>query len=118
MKNFAQIKVGNRVDVDYIEALTLELKKGGGMPVARTEKAGAAGAKPGESPAGVVGKQVTVVADVVAVDKEKGLVTVKGPKRTMDLKVRDPAQLAMIAKGDQVQATYTEALAISVAPSK
>jgi len=118
VKNFAQIKVGNRVDVDYIEALTLELKKGGGMPVARTEKAGAAGAKPGESPAGVIGKQVTVVADVVAVDKEKGLVTVKGPKRTMDLKVRDPAQLAMIAKGDQVQATYTEALAISVAPSK
>jgi Cu/Ag efflux protein CusF len=118
VKNFAQIKVGDRVDVDYIEALTLELKKGGGMPVARTEKAGAAGAKPGESPAGVIGKQVTVVADVVAVDKEKGLVTVKGPKRTMDLKVRDPAQLAMIAKGDQVQATYTEALAISVAPSK
>ena len=118
VKNFAQMKVGDKVDVEYIEALTLELKKGGGMPVARTEKAGAAGAKPGESPAGVIGKQVTVVADVVAVDKEKGLVTVKGPKRTMDLKVRDPAQLAMIAKGDQVQATYTEALAISVAPSK
>ena len=118
VKNFAQIKVGNRVDVDYIEALTLELKKGGGMPVARTEKAGAAGAKPGESPAGVIGRQVTVVADVVAIDKDKGLVTVKGPKRTMDLKVRDPAQLAMIAKGDQVQATYTEALAIAVNPSK
>jgi Cu/Ag efflux protein CusF len=118
VKNFAQMKVGDRVDVAYIEALTLELKKGGGMPVARTEKAGAAGAKPGESPAGVIGKQVTVVADVVAVDKDKGLVTVKGPKRTMDLKVRDPAQLALIAKGDQVQATYTEALAISVEPAK
>jgi Cu/Ag efflux protein CusF len=118
VKNFAQMKVGDRVDVEYIEALTLELKKGGGMPVARTEKAGAAGAKPGDKPAGVIGKQVTVVADVIAVDKDKGLVTVKGPKRTMDLKVRDPAQLALIAKGDQVQATYTEALAISVNPSK
>ena len=118
VKNFAQMKVGDRVDVAYIEALTLELKKGGGMPVARTEKAGAAGAKPGDQPAGVIGKQVTVVADVVNVDKDKGLVTVKGPKRTMDLKVRDPAQLALIAKGDQVQATYTEALAISVEPAK
>ena len=116
VKNFAQMKVGDSVDVEYVEALTLELKKGGGMPVARTDKAGAAGAKPGASPAGVVGTQVTVVADVVDVDKDKGLVTVKGPKRTIDLKVRDPTQLALIAKGDQVQATYTEALAMSVAP--
>ena len=51
VKNFDKLKVGDQVNLDYIEALTLELKKGGGMPVARTEKAGAAGAKPGDSPA-------------------------------------------------------------------
>ena len=61
---------------------------------------------------------MTVVADVVNVDTQNRAVTFKGPKRTVDLKVRDPAQLALIAKGDQVQATYTEALAISVAPAK
>ena len=33
--------------------------------VAATAKAGGAAAKPGERPAGVVGKQVTVVADVI-----------------------------------------------------
>ena len=63
-----------------------------------------------------MGRQVTVVADVVAVDKEKQLVTLKGPKQTVDLKVRDPKQLALIAKGDQVEATYTEAVAIVVSP--
>lgn len=118
VKNFAQMKVGDKVDVEYVEALTLELKKGGGQAVAKTEAAGAAAAKPGAAPGAIVGRQVKVVADVVAVDKDKGVVTLKGPQRTLELKVQDPKQLALIAKGDQVEATYTEAVAIGVTPSK
>jgi hypothetical protein len=118
VRNFAQMKVGDKVDVEYVEALTLELKKGGGMAVAKTEAAGAARAKPGAAPGAMVGRQVKVVADVVAVDAAKGVVTLKGPQRTVELKVQDPKQLAMIAKGDQVEATYTEAVAIGVTPSK
>jgi hypothetical protein len=34
VKNFDKLKVGDQVDLQYIEALTLELKKGGGMAVA------------------------------------------------------------------------------------
>jgi hypothetical protein len=118
VRNFAQMKVGDKVDVEYVEALTLELKKGGGMAVAKTEAAGAARAKPGSAPGAMVGRQVKVVADVVAVDAARGVVTLKGPQRTVELKVQDPKQLAMIAKGDQVEATYTEAVAIGVTPSK
>ncbi len=117
VKNFAQLKVGDKVDLTYAEALTLELKKGGGKPVAITMKEGAVGAKPGEKPAGVVGRQVTVVGDVIAVDTAAKLVTVRGPQRTIDLKVQDPEQLKLIAKGDQIEATFTEALAIAVRPS-
>ena len=118
VKNFDQLKVGDRVDLNYVEALTLELKKGGGLVVQRTEKAGAAGAKPGEKPAGAVGRQVTVVADVVAVDAAKQVVTLKGPQRTVDLKISDPEQFKRIAKGDQVEATYTQAVALAVMPAK
>ena len=118
VKNFASLKVGDQVDVQYVEALTLELKKGGGMKVEKTEKAGAVGAKPGETPAGVVGRQVTVVGDVIALDAATRTVTVKGPQRTVELKVRDPEQFKLIAVGDQIQATYTEALALSVTPAK
>lgn len=117
VKNFAQMKVGDQVNVKYMEALTLELKKGGGALVARTEKSGAAGAKPGERPAGVGGRQVTIVADVVNVDTANQRVTLRGPQRTVDLKVRDPKQLAMIAKGDQVEAVFTEAIAVAVEPA-
>jgi Cu/Ag efflux protein CusF len=118
VKNFDQLKVGDIVDMRYRETLALELKKGGGMKVEKTEKAGAVGAKPGATPAGVVGRQVTVVGDVIKVDAATQTVTVKGPQRTVELKVRDPEQFKLIAVGDQIQATYTEALALAVTPAK
>jgi len=117
VKKFDTLKVGDQVDVQYVEALTLELKKGGGMLVARTEQKGAVGAKPGEAPGGAVGRQVTIVADVVAVDPANQVITLKGPKRTVDLKVPDSEQFKRIAKGDQVEATYTQALALAVEPA-
>ena len=88
----------------------------GGAPVAATVKEGAAGAKPGERPAGIMGRQVTVVADVIDVNAETQMVTLKGPQRTIEVKARDPEQFKLIKKGDQIQATYTEAMAIAVAP--
>jgi hypothetical protein len=117
VKNFAQMKVGDQVNVEYVEALTLELKKGGGKAVARTEQAGAARAKPGERPAGLVGRTVTIVADVVDVNAATQTVTLRGPERTVELKVRDPEQFKLVAKGDQVEATYSEAVAIEVTPA-
>jgi hypothetical protein len=62
------MKVGDQVAAEYIEALTLELKKGGGKPVGVAEQTGAMGAKPGERPAGVAGRQVKIVADVIDVN--------------------------------------------------
>lgn len=118
VKNFSKLKVGDTVDVQYVESLVLELKKGGGMPVERTEEKAMTSAKSGEKPGAAGGRRVTVVGDVVNVDTATKTVTVKGPKRTVDLHVDDPEQLKMVAKGDQVQATYTEAAALSVVPAK
>ena len=118
VKNFAQMKVGDSVTAEYVEALTLELKKGGKAVVARTEKAGAAAAKPGEKPAGMAGRQITITADVTAVDPATQTVTLRGPKQTIDLKISDPEQFKLVKVGDQVEANYAEALAIAVEPTK
>jgi Cu/Ag efflux protein CusF len=64
-----------------------------------------------------VAQQLEVTADVTAVDKKKQIVTLRGPNRTVDLKVRDPEQLKLIKVGDQVQAVYTEALALGLEPA-
>ena len=117
VKNFDQLKVGDAVNAQYAEALVLELKKGGGKPVMKTEKAATVAAKPGESPAAAGGRRVTVVGDVIKLDTATQTVTVKGPQRTVDLKVRDPEQFKLIAVGDQIEATYTEALALAVTPA-
>jgi hypothetical protein len=118
VKNFKQMKVGDTVTAKYVQALTLELKKGGKEIVSRSEKAGAATAKPGEKPAGIAGRHLRIVAEVTAVDPATQTVTLKGPKRTVDLQVRDPEQFKLINVGDHVEANYTEALAIAVEPAK
>ena len=74
-------------------------------------------AKPGEKPGVKGARQFTVVGDVIALDPATQTVTLKGPQRTADLKVRDPEQFKLISKGDQIQATYTEALAVAVKPA-
>jgi Cu/Ag efflux protein CusF len=118
VKNFAQMKVGDQVNAEYVEALTIELKKGSTAPVGRTDQAAAGAAKPGELPAGLAGRQVTITAEVVGIDPATQTVTLRGPQRTVELKVRDPAQFKLVAKGDRVEATYTEAVAIAVEPAK
>ena len=114
VKNFGQMKVGDRVNVEYVEAMSLELKKGGGQLVGTTTQISEAGAKSGAMPAGNAGRKVTIVADVTAVDPQKQTITLRGPERTVDLKIPDPEQFKLVAKGDQVEATYSEAVAVKV----
>jgi len=116
VRNLAQVKVGDKVRVRYAEALSLTLKKDGKeMPSAKGSSE-MMRAPAGGTPAGAVGEQVTVIADVVAVDAKTHQVTLKGPNRTVDLYVEDPAQLKLIKVGDQVEAVYTQAVAVTVEP--
>ena len=57
---------------------------------------------------------VTVRGTVEAIDKEKQTVTLKGPKRSLTLHVRDPKKLDAIKVGDSVVGKYYEAVAIEV----
>ena len=114
VRNFDQINVGDMVVVRYVEELTLTLKKDGKELRSNTEVTDGARAKAGEKPAGIVGRQVEVTADVIAVDAKTQTLTLKGPNRTVELKVPDPKQFKMVKVGDQIQAVYTEALALSV----
>jgi Cu/Ag efflux protein CusF len=115
VRNFDQIAVGDFVVVRYAEALSLELRKTKGPAGAPTVREEAARAKPGERPAAVSARQVTAIADVTAVDPKKSTITLKGPRgNVVTLAVRNPDQFKVVKKGDQVEVTYTEAIALSV----
>ena len=115
--NFDQIKVGDTVHAKYTQALALELKKGGGSLTAPTEEAAVTPPPaPGAKPGGTVARKVTATAEVVSVDTAKQMVTLRGPEgNEVDVEAQDPNQLQNIKKGDHVQVTYVEALAIKVA---
>ena len=117
-RNFDQLKVGDIVTAVYHESLTLNLKKKGGAAPSVEETPSVERTPAGDKPGGSVGREVKIVADVVAVNPKKQTITLRGPKgNTLDLIVQDPIQFADIKKGDQVDAVYTEALAISVEPA-
>jgi hypothetical protein len=118
VKNFDQIHVGDRVTVQYQEALSLELRKVRSN-AAPTVAAVAGTAKPGDRPAALVGQEITALADVVAVDPKKSIISLKGPRgNVIDLKVRNPEQFKVVKKGDQVEVVYTQAVAMAVMPAK
>ena len=118
VKNFDQIKLGDFVVARYAEAITLELRKTrvAAGDVAVRQEAGKA--KAGERPAVAGARQVTALADVTAVDPQKSTITLKGPRgNSVTLAVQNPEQFKVVKKGDQVEVTYTEALALSVEPA-
>lgn len=114
VRNFDQIKKGDTLTVKYAEALTLELKKDG-KAVGRSETEAMKRSQPGQKPGGAARRDVTIAAEVVNVDAAAKTVSLKGPKgNVVDLNVQDPEQLKLVKKGDKVEATYTQALAISM----
>lgn len=119
VKNLAQVKKGDIVTSEYVRALALELKKGGDGIRSSVQTPASASAKPGEMPAGIVANQTVILANVVKVDAANKSVTVLGPEgRVLALDVKDPAILSQVKVGDQIEATYTEALMMSVSRPK
>jgi hypothetical protein len=118
VRNLEQVKVGDKLVVTYVEALSLTLKKNGKELRSANAKTDGVRAPEGAKPGGAVAEHVKVVADVTAVNRKTHMVTLKGPKQEVDLYVGDPAQLKLIKVGDQVEAEYTQALAIGVEPAK
>lgn len=114
VKNLGDIRVGDLVTVEYAQALSLQLKPAGGIRSSTSETA-TAPAPAGAVAGGAAAKQVVIMANVTAVNAKAGTVTLRGPKgNSVDLSVPDPAQLKRVKVGDQVEAVYTEAVAITV----
>jgi hypothetical protein len=115
VRNFDQINLGDFVVVRYAQALTLELRKtkaAGGDITVHEE---GARAQPGEKPGVAGARQVHAIADVIGVDPQKSTITLKGPRgNVVTLNVQNPDQFKVVKKGDQVDVTYTEAVALSV----
>ncbi len=118
-RNFDQIKVGDLVTLTYTQALALELRKMPNDGIAkRVDGEDGLRTKAGEKPGVVIENSVQVIANVVAVNPKAKTVTLRGPKRTVELTVDDPATLKNVKVGDQVEVAYVEAVALTVTADK
>ncbi|MGY3887457.1 hypothetical protein [Aeromonas aquatica] len=112
------LKVGDEVALRYLQLLDLELLKGTAGVRKRVVEVEGTKAAAGDKPAAGAGMQVTIYADVIDVDKAQQSIRVKGVDKTLTLKVKDPAQFALIAKGDQIKAVQTTAIGIGIVPEQ
>ncbi len=117
VRNFAQIKRGDRVIMSYFEGLAVALGPEGSGATAEIAAVEVTRAEPGERPAASVTGRIAAVGAVKAVDRENHTVTLKGPDRTVVLAVAEDVDLSEIKVGDTAEAVYIASYAVKVVPA-
>jgi hypothetical protein len=119
VKKLDQVEVGDTVKVLYYEAVSTRINKTKVQPGIRMETMVGREEKT-VKPAGTASVQVTAVATIDKIMDDGNMVTLRMPDGLpVDVRVRDPENRAKLRSGevtvgDQVEITYTKALAISV----
>ncbi|MGD0102724.1 MAG: hypothetical protein ABSC06_01635 [Rhodopila sp.] len=118
VKNLAQLKPGDKVIATYRQAFAAELAKPGTSAPPLQAAQSTSRAAPGETPGGSHEQMIRVRVKITRIDHKHHVVSFIGPakiERTVD--VDDPDMqnfLKTLEVGDEVDLTYTEALAVSV----
>ena len=118
--NFDQIKKGDRVNVSYELAVAIELIKTKSDGIrSKVETSTVTQSKANEKPSETIANKTTIIADIISVDREKKLVSVKGPSgKVTTVMVKNPALLADVNVGEQVKVIYYDAMAASITTPK
>lgn len=112
---FEKLKVGDRVDVLYKNALLVKADKvsGGNKGIrSRVDTQVYAPASGGFESA----RQIEVLATVQKIDHKKGLVTLRGAAQTQTLQVGPDVDLKDVKVGDMVHAVFVSAAAVQITP--
>jgi hypothetical protein len=120
IKNFDQIKKGDHLSVTYSLGMAIELIKSKSDGIrSKVETETESTSKAGSKPERVISNTTTIIADIVAVDRAKKLVSVKGPSgKVTTVTVKDPQLLADVNVGEQVKVVYYDAMAASITTPK
>ena len=119
VKNFKQVKVGDRVTTKYYQSTAIFVRKPNEPPFAE-EASGVQVAAPGRKPGAVAVDTVEMTARVEDIHYKNRTVTLRGPQqKAATFKVsKDVKRFDQVKKGDEVVIRHTEALAIDVKAAK
>ncbi len=114
VKNLPQVKAGDTLAVKYFKAVAVDFRKGDGIRVATSIDTSET-AKKGQMPGAGAFTRVNTVSNIWAINPAKGTVLVRGPYgHFVEVTLKDPKQLEGVKVGDQMQVTYTQAVAVSL----
>jgi len=114
VRNFDQIEVGDTVNITYKETVAIAVIDAATEPV-RQDAFEITGAPIGDKPAGTIKGSTQVYAAVEEINYEDRTVVLKGPKRTIKVKVDDTVEkFNQIKQGDTVFVKFTELVAVEI----
>lgn len=114
VRNLAQVEVGDKLTVQYLEGVNIEIVDKD-TELGTQEVSAGARAEPGEKPAGAAVTETSVVLLIEAIDLENETVTLKNANGESKTVVpHNPENLKKVAVGDKVKITYTEGVAMKV----
>ena len=112
-QNFDQVKPGQQYKMKYVEAVAVDIRKGGAPSAvaAHDVTLNPKGAKPG----GMIVRTVQLAGVIDAIDYTERYIAVRGPKgNVVPLKVSQDINMEPLAAGDRISVTHTAALAIEM----
>jgi hypothetical protein len=120
VKNFDQLKVGDRVDVLYKNALLVTAAKASGADKGIRKRVDTSVYTPASGASGVSGfesaRQVEVLATVESINRKNGTITLRGPWRTDTFEIPHDMDTKNLKPGDMVHAVFVSAAAVEVTP--
>jgi len=113
--NIDRIEVGDKVDVEFVQNMTIEVFANDGMQPGEGVMAVAGRNAEGETPAGMELITTITTAVVEDINIEANTFKLRWPgDEIKEYEAQDPENLKKAAVGDLVVTTYTEALALSL----
>lgn len=115
VRNFDQVKVGDDLVVHYTVAAAARINPATKNGIRElVESSSSAVAKKGAMPGMVAENNVQVLANIQSFDTKARTVTIRGAIRTVKITVPDDFDMSTLHVGDQVQAEFSDAVAIDI----
>ena len=113
--NLDQVKVGDKVNLEFIDEMALFVRKSDAPPSATEVRAVQLTPK-GKQTGGLMTQTVELTGNVASIDTVRRTIALKGPAGNVRMfRINKQAKnFAQIKKGDQVVLRITEAIALSV----
>jgi hypothetical protein len=121
VKNFSNLKVGDRVNISYYQGTAAQIVKGGKKVSDPAVSTFTTGTPAGMRPSGQVGASATVTVKIQDVNLPTNTVAfTQSDGTTHIVQVRTPEMqnfIRELKRGDTVQVTFTDSVAVEILPA-